>query len=322
MRHALPPLNALRAFEAAARHLSLTKAAEELHVTPAALSHQVRGLEEALGVRLFQRLPRALALTDAGRKLLPGLSSGFSQIRQAVALVQETGGGRVLVVSTPPGFTSKWLAPRLHRFLTANPDIEVRVSSTLKNADFETDGVDVAVRNLRHSQPVDQSLFSEHLVDLGLVPVCSPAFLAAHPELVSPSDLAKVPLVHDNQMAGRLDNPGWPEWLAAAGVDGVSLGHGVKFNSADHALEAALEGAGVLLAHSVLASDDLKVGRLVSPFPMTIAMRRSFRIVCPIGHETRANIRTFRDWIHAEMAASGGRRFDVQRRAGLPAAGM
>jgi len=236
MRKPLPPLNALKAFEAAARHLSLTKAAEELHVTPAALSHQVRGLEEMLGVRLFARLPRALALTDAGRKLLPGLTAGFAQIRQAVTLVQDLGSSRVLVVSTPPGFTAKWLAPRLHRFLVAHPDIEVRISSTLKNADFETDGVDVAVRNLRRSNPAEPHLFNEVLVDLALIPVCSPRFLAAQPLLKSPSDVASVPLVHDVSMDGRLDFPGWPEWLAEAGITGLDVSQGLKFNSADHAL--------------------------------------------------------------------------------------
>ena len=322
MRKPLPPLNALKAFEAAARHLSLTKAAEELHVTPAALSHQVRGLEEMLGVRLFARLPRALALTDAGRKLLPGLTAGFAQIRQAVTLVQDLGSSRVLVVSTPPGFTAKWLAPRLHRFLVAHPDIEVRISSTLKNADFETDGVDVAVRNLRRSHPSEPHLFNEVLVDLALIPVCSPRFLAAQPLLKSPSDVASVPLVHDVSMDGRLDFPGWPEWLAEAGITGLDVSQGLKFNSADHALEAAVEGAGLLLAYNVLAADDLRTGRLVSPFPVAIEMRRSFHIVCPSGHETRANIAAFRTWIKGEMADAAVPAASPQRRAGSPALGM
>jgi LysR family glycine cleavage system transcriptional activator len=322
MRKPLPPLNALKAFEAAARHLSLTKAAEELHVTPAALSHQVRGLEEMLGLRLFARLPRALALTDSGRRLLPGLSSGFAQIKQAVSLVQDMAGTRVLVVSTPPGFTAKWLAPRLHRFLTAHPDIEVRISSTLKNADFDTDGVDVAVRNLRRAHPAEPQLFSEVLVELALIPVCSPRFLGAHPQLKSPKDVASVPLVHDVSMDGRPDNPGWPEWLAEAGITGLDVAQGLKFNSADHALEAAVEGAGLLLAHNVLAADDLRTGRLVSPFPIVIEMRRSYHLVCPSGHESRANIAAFRTWIKAEMADAAVPAVAPQRRTGSPALGM
>src|SRR6185295_12038700 len=148
MHNAMPPLTALRAFEAAARHLSLTKAAEELHVTAGALSHQIRGLEESLGVQLFERRVRSIALTAAGKLLYPGLQTGFTQIRDAVANLGKLGNDRVLVISTPPGLTSKWLAPRLYRFANANPDIDARISSSLTNSNFTTDGVDVAVRNL------------------------------------------------------------------------------------------------------------------------------------------------------------------------------
>src|SRR6478672_7625968 len=151
MRKPMPPLNALRAFEAAARHLSLTKAAQELHVTAGALSHQIRGLEELLGVNLFERRVRSIALTAAGKQLYPGLQTGFIHIRDAVAGLDATNDARVLVISTPPGFTSKWLAPRLYRFSSAYPEIDARVSSSLSNANFTTDGVDIAVRNL----PID-----------------------------------------------------------------------------------------------------------------------------------------------------------------------
>src|SRR5882672_9669944 len=144
----MPQLNALRAFEAAARHLSLTKAAQELHVTPGALSHQIRGLEELLGLKLFERRVRSIALTRAGMQLYPGLRTGFIHIRDAVDALNEDGEERVLVISTPPGFTAKWLAPRLYRFSGAHPGIDARVSSSLANANFTTDGVDVAVRNL------------------------------------------------------------------------------------------------------------------------------------------------------------------------------
>ena len=142
------PLNALRAFEAAARHLSLTKAAAELNVSPGAVSHQIRGLEAVLGVALFERRVRAIALTSAGKLLFPGVQSGFMRIREAVADLRQASNERVLVVSTPPGMTSKWLAPRLYRFANAHPEIETRISSSLVNANFTTDGVDVAVRNM------------------------------------------------------------------------------------------------------------------------------------------------------------------------------
>src|SRR5262245_57743817 len=149
MHRPLPPLSSLRAFEAAARHLSLTKAAQELHVTAGALSHQIRGLEETLGLKLFERRVRALARTPAGELLYPGLQTGFTQIRDAVNGLNEIGDDRVLVISTPPGLTSKWLVPRLYRFAAAHPEIDVRVSATLSVANFTSDGVDIAIRYLR-----------------------------------------------------------------------------------------------------------------------------------------------------------------------------
>src|ERR1700730_3048659 len=177
MHKMMPQLNALRAFEAAARHLSLTKAAQELHVTAGALSHQIRGLEELLGLSLFERRVRSIALTRAGQQLYPGLRTGFIQIKDAVEALSELGDERVLVISTPPGFTSKWLAPRLYRFSSAYPEIDARVSSSLSNANFTTDGVDVAVRNLPIDAAANPELEVERLMELSLVPVCSPKLI-------------------------------------------------------------------------------------------------------------------------------------------------
>ncbi|MGE0222466.1 MAG: transcriptional regulator GcvA [Acetobacteraceae bacterium] len=303
MRRPLPPLNALRAFEAAARHLSLTKAAAELHVTPGALSHQIRGLEDALGVDLFLRLPRALALTEAGRKLYPGLNDGFARIRQAVDSLQDQPDERVLVISTPPGFTAKWLAPRLYRFLFAHPGIDARISSSLALATFDDDGIDVAIRNLPLDAPESPGLVREHLVDLIYAPACSPSLLRQVGPLVKPADLRGVPLIHDDMLAGRRSNPSWADWLAAVGVTGVDLDRGLRLNSADHAIDAAEEGAGMLLALLVLAYDDLRNGRLVAPFPQTIASGRAFWFVCPKTHRRRANVVAFHDWIRAEIDA-------------------
>jgi LysR family glycine cleavage system transcriptional activator len=177
---ALPPLNALRAFDAAARHLSLTKAAVELNVTPGALSHQIRGLEDNLGVKLFNRGVRSIALTAAGKALYPGLQAGFLHIRDAVANLKTVSDTRVLVVSTPPVFTSKWLAPRLYRFSIAHPEIDVRVSSSMNNANFTADGVDAAIRNLSVDVANDKALEVEKLLEQTLMPVCSPAFVEKH----------------------------------------------------------------------------------------------------------------------------------------------
>ena len=169
----MPPLNALRAFEAAARHVSLTKAAQELNVSPGAISHQIRALEALLGIPLFERRVRAIALTPAAKMLYPGLQNGFLQIQEAVASLRHVANERVLVVSTPPGLTSKWLAARLYRFANGHPEIEVRISSSLTKANFTTDGVDVAVRNLAARPDDDPGLLIEPLVELSLVPVCS-----------------------------------------------------------------------------------------------------------------------------------------------------
>jgi LysR family transcriptional regulator, glycine cleavage system transcriptional activator len=257
----MPPLTSLRAFEAAARHLSLTKAAQELNVTAGALSHQIRGLEEFIGVDLFERRVRSIALTPSGKLLYPGLQTGFTQIREAVLSLRNASNNRVLVVSTPPGLTSKWLAPRLYRFAAAYPQIDVRISSSLTNANFATDGVDIAVRHLPIDPSPDPALVTEKLVELSFVPVCSPRLIETHGSLDKPDVLARAPLIHDDTLAHRADVPTWADWFAAARVDGVDLSRGLRFNSSDHALDAAGEGAGVLLAHDLLAYDDLRTGR-------------------------------------------------------------
>ncbi|MFI5014723.1 MAG: transcriptional regulator GcvA [Hyphomicrobiales bacterium] len=303
MHRPMPPLNALRAFEAAARHLSLTKAAQELHVTAGALSHQIRGLEELLRLKLFVRGVRSIALTRAGTQLYPGLRTGFIHIRDAVEALSEEGGERVLVISTPPGFTAKWLAPRLYRFSSAYPEIDARVSSSLAIANFTTDGVDVAVRNLPTDAATDPELVVEKLIDVSFVPVCSPRLIELHGPFRAPDALKDVPLIHDDSLAGRSGMPGWADWFEAAGVDGIDVGRGLRFNSADHALDATVEGAGVLLAHDVLAYDELRTGRLAIPFKLTLGSGRAYHFVCSRRRQDHPNVRAFRAWINQEMAA-------------------
>jgi LysR family glycine cleavage system transcriptional activator len=299
----MPPLNALRAFEAAARHLSLTKAARELHVTAGALSHQIRGLEELLGVKLFERRVRSIALTAAGKQLYPGLQTGFTNIREAVAGLSEAGDSSVLVISTPPGFTAKWLAPRLYRFSAANPEIDARVSSSLGNANFTTDGVDVAVRNLLIDDAADPELVIEKLIELSFVPVCSPRLIETHGPFTTPEALKGVPLIHDDALSNRAEIPIWADWFEAAGVEGADVSRGLRFNSADHAIDATVEGAGVLLAHEVLAYDDLRTGRLAIPFRLFLRSRRAYHFVCLKRRLNHPNVQAFRTWIKQEVAA-------------------
>jgi LysR family glycine cleavage system transcriptional activator len=303
MHTALPPLSALRAFEAAARHLSLTQAARELSVTPGALSHQIRGLEDFLGVKLFERRVRAIALTTAGKQLYPGLQTGFAKIREAVESLDTGHAAHVLVVSTSPGLTSKWLAPRLYRFGAAYPDIDVRISSSPLNANFATDGVDLAIRNMPVDSLSDPLLEMEPLVDVSYIPVCSPRLLEAHGPVKNAQALARLPLIHDESLAARRASPNWTDWFAAAGVRNVDLSRGLRFTSSDHAMDAAGEGAGVLLAHDIMAYDWLRAGRLVIPVKFALPAARNFSVVWAKGRKPTPAAEKFRQWIKEEAAA-------------------
>jgi LysR family glycine cleavage system transcriptional activator len=299
----MPPLNALRAFEAAARHLSLTKAAQELNVSPGAVSHQIRALEALLGLELFERRVRAIALTPAAKLLYPGVQNGFLQIQEAVASLRHVADERVLVVSTSPGLTAKWLAARLYRFASGHPEIEVRISSSLALANFTTDGVDVAVRNLVARPADDPALLIERLVEFSFVPVCSPRLYEQHGSPRTAQALAGMPLIHDDSLANRAKLPTWSDWFNAAGLPSVDVSRGLRFNSPDHALDAAAEGAGVLLAHDLLAYDDLRTGRLIIPVALPIWSGRACYVVCPKHRSTVPQVRAFRDWIKQEVAA-------------------
>jgi LysR family glycine cleavage system transcriptional activator len=222
----------------------------------------------------------------------------------------------VLVVSAPPGFTSKWLAPRLYRFSLAHPEIDVRVSSPIKNADFATDGVDAAIRNLPTDFKASDALVIEKLLDLSLAPVCSPSLIQKHGPLTSPDMLKRLPLIHDDSLSGHADMPAWAEWLAAAGVEGVPVHRGLRFSSADHALDATIEGAGVLLATDALAYDDLRTGRLIRPFDIVLPAGRCYAFVCLRAWRDSANVGAFRAWLGEEIAALDGSKGRLRNESG------
>jgi LysR family transcriptional regulator, glycine cleavage system transcriptional activator len=209
----------------------------------------------------------------------------------------------VLVISTPPGFTSKWLAPRLYRFSIAHPEIDVRVSSSINNANFTSDGVDAAIRNLPADAAHDEALEVETLLDLSLTPVCSPALIEKRGPFTSPDMLKRAPLIHDDSLSGRAAMPTWADWFAAAGVRDADVSRGLRFNTSDHALDATVEGAGVLLAFDALAYDDLRTGRLVTPFDLTLPSGRCYAFVCPKKRRDSANVRALRVWLRQEAAA-------------------
>jgi LysR family glycine cleavage system transcriptional activator len=293
----MPPLNALRAFEATARHLSFTKAAAELFVTPAALSHQIRGLEEMLALKLFHRRARTIELTDAGRLIYPGIQLGFDNLRQAIERLDHAREDRVLVVSATPGLTAKWLAPRLYRFLARHPEIDTRISASTTYVNFAADGIDVGIRLSSGNHP---DLYVEKLSDEWLLPLCSPRLLEGRHPLRSPRDLENFTLI-------QVDLPGvvptWTDWFRLAGIEGLDVAHGLTLNVADHALDAASEGAGVVLGYKLVASRDIGLGRLVAPFGPEIPLPgRSYFFVCQKGHEKRAPVKAFREWIFAEIA--------------------
>lgn len=298
----LPPLNALRAFEAAGRHLSISKAAQELHVTPAAVSHQVKSLEEYLDVPLFRRTGNALSLTDAGQALLPGLQSGFAELQQAVGALREHDVRGPLVLSVAPVFAASWLIPRLGDFRRSHPEIDVRVSATLELADFERDGVDAAIRVGRGRYP---GLMADRLFGESVVPMCSPALLDGENPIERPEDLRRQVLLHFDWPGTEQVFPDWETWLRAAGVEGVDPSPGPRFMQPDHAMQAAIAGAGVVLGWRTLARPDLDAGRLVAPFDLSIPTEVAFYLVYPELQRERPKLLAFREWLLREAGATG-----------------
>lgn len=291
-----PLLNALRAFEASARHLSFTKAADELGVTPAAVSHQIRQLEDYLGMPLFRRLTRAVLLTDAAQACLPTLREGFDRLAEAVAILQSADRAGILTVSVAPSFAGKWLLPRIERFTSAHPDIDVRISANMAVVDFRSDQVDVAIRFGRGNY---EGLSVDKLFSESVTPMCSPALQRKRP-LRTPQDLETHTLIHDDSAYVIGPTPDWRMWLKMAGVANVDADRGLRFSFAEHALQAAIDGLGVVLGRRSLASADLAGGRLVTPFALSLPIEFAYYLVRPAFEDDRPKVALFRDWILAE----------------------
>ncbi|MEM9604890.1 MAG: transcriptional regulator GcvA [Pseudomonadota bacterium] len=288
-----PSLNALRAFEAAARHLSFQAAAAELHVTPAALSHQVRQLESQLGRKLFKRHNRAVSLTAAGASLYPELADGFALIDRAVLQLQQRRDAHTLTVASGPSFTAKWLSPNLLDFLERAPGTDVRISSSLTLVDLPRSDIDVAIRFGKGHYP---GCTTVHLADDFLTPMCSPHWLAEHP-LESPADLIKHTLIDDQTHLGdELRLPVWEAWLRAVGVRKKPRNR-IAFNVADHTLDAAAAGGGVVLGRTVLARMDIAAGRLVCPFDTRIPTGWAFYAACPDARVDEPLVQSFIAWL-------------------------
>ena len=293
------PLNALRVFEAAARHGRFDRAADELAITPGAVSRQIKALELELGVRLFDRFNRAVRLTEAGARLSEGVAQGLERIEQSVERIRPRGDGP-LVVSVLHSFAVKWLVPRLHAFYERHPDAEILVSASDRNVDLVREA-DVAIRYGPGPYP---GLSAQKLAHGRMFPVCSPRLLEGDAPLKTPSDLARFLLLHDDNLLNT--EPVWTDWLRAAGAEGVDGSKGLRFSNTYLSLEAATSGRGVVLAHEILAYDDLKSGRMVRPFEQAIdSAPLLYWFLCLPERADQPRIRRFRSWLIEQVRREG-----------------
>ncbi|MDF1606578.1 transcriptional regulator GcvA [Hoeflea sp. YIM 152468] len=295
----LPPLKSMQAFEAAARWLSFSKAAEELFVTPAAISQQIKQLESYLGVPLFHRMTRAVQLTEEARTVLPLVTEGFDKLAEAaerLAREEETG---LLTVSSVPTFAIKWLLHQLTDFSDKYPDIDVRLDASLETRDFQRDGIDVSIRLGMGNYPGLQAtrIFGEEVS-----PVCSPKLLSGAKPLRSSEDLRNHRLLHVDWGALTSQSPDWRMWTKAAGIEDIDVKRGPKFTVESMAIEAAINADGVALVSHSAVVEDLRAGRLVRPFNLTVQSDLAYWLVCPHSHMRRAKVRVFCEWLLAEAA--------------------
>lgn len=296
----LPPLNALKTFEAAARNLNFSRAADELNVTPSAVSHQIKDLEARLGVALFNRLHRGLALTAAGELLLPGVRAGLAALVQAVDGLETQYRSNALTVSVPPSVAMKWLVPRLSAFKESHPEVDVRLSSDVTLPDFAREDVDIAVHYGQGDHP---GLVSEQLASNSLAPMCSPLLLRGDHPLERPSDLRHFTLLHDTGPSEADDaSYDWQSWLRDHSVADVDASLGLRFGASADVLNAAVAGAGVAIGKTALAIDDLRSGRLVCLFDSVVPEAMAYYAVYRPEALDQPKIRAFRDWLFAEFA--------------------
>lgn len=295
----LPQLNSLRTFESAARWLSFSKAAEELHVTPAAVSQQIRQLEAYLGITLFHRMTRAVRLTEEARAVLPLMTEGFDRLAEAVerlSVTQETG---LLTVNMAPTFAAKWLLQRLPDFSEKYPDIDVRLDASLVPRDFDREGIDISIRLSQGDYP---GLYQARIFGEEFSPVCSPELLAGTKPLQVPADLKQHRLLHIDW--GELDGavPNWRMWFKAVGENDVNPAPGPHFTIESMAIEAAISGNGVALVSHHAIVEDLKAGRLLKPFDLAMPVDYSYWLICPHEYLRRARVKAFCDWLLEQAA--------------------
>jgi len=293
MYRSLPPMQALRAFEAAAQLLSFKHAATQLHRTPSAISHQIRGLEEDLGTALFHRDPGGLRLTDAGRQYLAAVHESLGGLAEATTRLQREHGEGPLSISLFPSFAVRWLIPRLNDFRERQPAIEIELVSSVRQADFDSGAIDAAIR---FGDGDWSGLRADPLMFEDRFPVCSPGLAAGPRPLASAADLGHVVLLHNGAHPGE-----WSSWLEEAGVDGVDAQRGPVFDASNEVLAAAANGMGVALGRTPLVESDLEAGRLVAPLETRVRSRGRYWLVAPEATAGRASLSAFRHWLQARV---------------------
>jgi LysR family transcriptional regulator, glycine cleavage system transcriptional activator len=303
MPRRLPPLSSLRAFEVVARHETFRAAAEELHVTPAAVIQQVKALEGFVGRKLIRRHGKGYSLTPDGSAGLEALRNGFDQLSAAVDAMSSSG-RRILTVSAVPSLSAEWLVPRLHRFSKQHPDIDVLLHPTVELVDLEHSRVDLGVRYGSGSYP---GIASERLFDDEIFPVYSPQRLGRR-ALKNPGDLRGLPLIHTDWTPEAGHWPGWSDWLRAAGVTGVNANKGLRFSDGAMAIQAAVSGQGVALGSRALVRDHLQAGRLVRPFELSLVTDFAYYISCAKKRAEEPDLVAFRRWILSEAQRESPRR--------------
>ncbi|GAB3022927.1 transcriptional regulator GcvA [Bowmanella dokdonensis] len=297
MSRRLPPLNSLKAFEAAARHLSFTRAADELFVTQAAVSHQIKALEEFLGIKLFLRKNRSLLLTEEGQGYYLDIKDIFASLQDATQRLLARGAKGAITVALPPSFAIQWLVPRIHKFSVEHPDIDVRIKAVDFDEGHLTDDVDVAIYYGRGKWP---GLHADKLHTEYLTPICSPLLFQSDKPLDTLDDLRFHTLLHDSSREP------WKHWIREFNVLGVNVNQGPIFSHSMLVLQAAALGQGIALGHSVLARAEIQSGRLICPFEERLITRNAYYLVCHESQAELGKIATFRDWVLTQVREEQG----------------
>ncbi len=297
----LPPLTALRAFEAVSRKLSFARAAEDLHVTKAAVAQQVRALEQEIGAPLVVRSGRGLALTEAGAAGAPGLAEGFAILARAGRAMREAKGRRLLVINSSPSFAATWLVGRIGRFKTLHPEIDVLLDANPTEDTLDSSTTDALIRWGAGEFP---GLSTTLLFKEDVFPVCSPDLAGGDHPLRSPEDLTRHTLLHLEWSPAYPSWPAWSDWLKAAGAKAVEARHGVWFNNMAMAIRAAAQGQGVALSSFAIAADELAAGRLVAPFSTSVQTPFGYYFLCRPEEAQTPRIKALREFLVEEAALS------------------